>query len=102
MEQMIKILEDIRKNPCIYLGQKSVVLLYAFISGYAVCQSRTTGIYPSDFSRFEIFVKAKYHLDQLETTHNWACVVRFFSTSDAEAFDTFYNLLDEYRLVSCL
>ena len=96
MEQMMEILEDVRKHPCIYLGQKSVVLLYAFISGYAVCQRRTTGMDSNASSGFEKFVKTKYHLDQLETTHNWASVIRFFSMSDTEAFDTFYDLLDEY------
>lgn len=100
MNELLEILEEIKKRPQLYLGRKSLELLNAFISGFYVCQcryqNRHLNITEYYLSGFQTFIEQKYNLD---TTHSWSSLIRFFCSSDEEAFDKFYVLLNEYLLL---
>lgn len=93
MSELYEVLKNVRECPKLYLGRKSLELLNAFISGYIVCQNKLSKNSADYLSGFQEFIEKKYGL---ETTHSWSSLIRFFASSDEEAFDEFYILLDKY------
>lgn len=94
MDELIEILQDIKVRPEIYLGKKSLELLKAFITGFMICQNKLIHSSPDAiFLGFQKYVEQKYGL---ETTHGWHSIIRFFTSSDEEAFDEFFLLFDNY------
>lgn len=94
--QEIEILKKIEQNPVIYLGQKSLVLLKAFISGYSVRLFEEDENHADFFSDFQKFVSEKYNVT---TDQGWAQIIGFFSGNDIAAFDRFFELFEEYLTV---
>jgi hypothetical protein len=98
MESTKSILEDIRKRPIIYLGEKSLYAFRHFWGGYSAAlmdhgiQDSTECLIPSDFHDW-----VAYRLHFREATSGWYRMIRHHSQNEAEAFDRFYQLLDEYH-----
>ena len=93
--RVISILTKIREKPVIYIGQKSITLLDAFLCGYKTCLYEEHGY--EDFhyiNDFQEFVANKYGI---KSSQNWSSIIRFYSCSESEAFDLFYKLFDEYN-----
>jgi len=44
-------------------------------------------------SEFQDFIQQRY---KITSTYHWAKIITFFSSTDEEAFDRFYELLEEY------
>lgn len=42
---------------------------------------------------FQDWIADRY---EIKSTHGWSEIINFFSQDEGEAFDTFYELLDEY------
>lgn len=94
MDKTYALLQEIKKRPEIYLGQRSLPLLRAFISGYKEHETEVLGEYQPDcLDGFNEFMQERHRLC---TDHDWSSVIRFFSTSDAEALDTFYEELETF------
>lgn len=93
MNRTYLLLKEIQKNPYIYVGKLSLERLYAFISGYQYSERERDPEYRSCLDGFNEFVSEHYGL---HTDHNWANMIEFFSTSEQEAFNTFYTLLEEF------
>jgi hypothetical protein len=90
MDKTYKLLNDIRKRPEMYLGRKSLELLFTYLSGY----NHYKGNDESDcLTGFQEYIEDLYGLG---VDHNWAILIRFFSSSDEEAFINFYTLFDEF------
>lgn len=90
MDKTYLLLQEIKKCPPLYLGRSSLELLHAFLNGYKHHEE----VYQSDcLEGFNEYIQKRY---RLRTDHNWASVIRFFSSSDEEAFETFYQDLDAY------
>lgn len=93
MESFFKILKEIGDKPKQFLGRKSLELLNAFLNGYVICQYETYGVMNDYLTDFEDYIKQKHSLN---TDHNCFSIIRFFCSSDEEAFDEFYQLLDDF------
>ena len=93
MNELYLLLKSIRENPYIYIGKPSLQRLYAFISGYQYRERTRDPEYRSCLEGFNEFVSNRYNLN---TNHNWANMIDFFSNSEQEAFDTFYRLLEAF------
>ncbi len=91
-KKIYDLLMDIRKRPGVYLGQKSLTLLHSFLGGYIVrlAEEGYTDVY---LRGFQNYISNRFNI---QSAHSWAHIIRFYSASEAEAFDRFYELLDEY------
>ena len=114
------LLQKIREKPGLYLGKPSLEALYYFWFGYGFREDieeweKWSGrdyfenwdrvmsgkdIQPSwrtgdNFSyKFDIFVHA--HYNRPYTTRNWKSLISDECNTDEEAFNKFFELLDEY------
>jgi len=94
MEKFYDLLQKIKETPGLYLGEASIVLLEAFIVGYSFCEHNNNITVKDDwFAGFNEYIAKKY---KINTTHNWARIIRFHSGSDSEAFYEFYKEFYEY------
>jgi hypothetical protein len=96
-ESVYDLLGWIRKKPGLYVGEPSIQRLASFISGYDAGLGHVgfglrDGV---DFHRFHGWVA--HRLGFAESTSGWANMIRDKSASEAEAFQMFFVLLDEFR-----
>src|SRR5690554_1976441 len=96
-----KLLMKIKQRPEMYLGKKSITLLHIFLGGYDLCYYEHFG--PANdleqFQQFEEFVRLKYNASK--SYYNWAGNILNNSTSEEEAFDRFFELLEEFSNLNC-
>jgi len=93
MDIIYKKLYEIRKEPNMYLGRKSVKLLWMYISGYTTKEIEINPKYHSSFWTFGDFVALHYDTN---TIFNWSSIIMANTKDDENAFDKFYKLLDEF------
>lgn len=77
-----------------YFGKTSLERLRAFLDGYYYYEFESQGTcQPDCLDGFTQYIQERYHLN---TDHDWSSVIQFFSNSDQQAFDTFYQKLEEF------
>jgi len=94
MERLFAHLYDIRKKPALYLTDKSLRLLRAYIDGYISGQDDTNhnGRSMRDFQRF---IEKKFSSSRPQG-QGWCMIIAYHSISESYAFDRFFELLDEF------
>ena len=92
-ENISKLLADMKRRPGVYFGKKSLERLATFLSGYMCCVSERDGVTSEYLPGFQEFIAERYNI---RSAHHWSEIIRFFCTTDEEAFDEFYKLLDEF------
>ncbi|BFT72436.1 hypothetical protein [Paenibacillus sp. P36] len=90
--RLIELLENIKKRPGLYLGRKSLLFLLHFLHGYQQCLFHIEGTYYT-LTGFQEYIEDIY---DFHGVHNWASIIQFNCTTDDEAFDKFYQHLDEF------
>ena len=99
MDKFNILLNKIKITPELYLGEPSLKLLSAFIGGYVFCeQNENKKIEEDSFYGFNEFITKKYGI--VNTTHYWSSIIRFFSSSDRDAFYQFYKDYEEFSKLS--
>ena len=94
LDKTYELLQKIKKRPGMYLGKTSLERLRAFLDGYHHQELESQGMSEPDcLDGFTPYIQKRYHLN---TDHDWSSVIQFFSTSDQNAFDTFYQKLEEF------
>ena len=96
VDSVIKLIYKIRDNPALYFGgRESLALLRAFINGYLECQYETDENYQLTIalSGFQEYAQNRY---QINANHSWDRIIDFYCSSDREALEVFYKLLDEF------
>ena len=96
MDKFLDVLKQIRKRPHLYIGSRSLDRLDLFITGYLMCQSTDTPHRSSIdivWKAFDDFVHKKYNT---VLTISMAMIIAENSPDDEIAFDTFFELLDEF------
>lgn len=93
-EKIKKILTDMRNRPAACFGKKSLTRLSFTLMGYMMClyelgESDTV----QDLPGFNEFVAKRYGI---ESAHNWCSIIEFFHPIEEDAFDTFFELIDEF------
>jgi len=87
-------LDCIKKQPGLYIGKKSLILLKAYIDGYIERQNELSNNYDLGFyPGFQEYIQTRFNI---KSSHNWADIINFFSTTEEEAFDRFYVLLEGF------
>lgn len=93
-DKLLELLKEIRKIPELYIGKKSLERLYAFIGGYTHHENFKKNNLDDDWMKdFQKYIENRYRLN---TTHNWASIIQFFSNTEEEAFNKFYEHLDNF------
>ncbi|WP_130605425.1 hypothetical protein [Cohnella abietis] len=94
MDKVYNLVQNIRHLPEIHLGKKSLHLLQAFLHGYIEYHNEITGESNYFFlPEFQKYVEQRFNIN---TTHSWASLITFYSSSDEDAFNNFYKILDEF------
>ena len=96
-ESIYDLLDAIRKRPGLFVVEPSIFRLQSFITGHDAGLGRVgfalrDGL---DFFRFHDWVARR--LGYSSSTSGWANMIRDKSASDADAFQRFFVLLDEFR-----
>ncbi len=91
MEAIYKQLMVMKDRPGMYLGKKSLSLLGAYITGYLDHQYESDSSFVSSFPSFNDFVHKYYNIS---TCQDWIKIITFHSSTDEDAVDVFYRLLD--------
>ncbi|MNG06647.1 hypothetical protein D3C84_899030 [compost metagenome] len=94
MDILYNKLQQIKQKPALYLGKKSLPLLQAYLNGYVAHHNDTSGEENYFFlPELRDYISDHYNIN---TTHSWSDLITFFSTNDNDAFDKFYELLDDF------
>ena len=98
MDELQKILNEVRKRPNMYLGKVSLERLSAFIDGYMTCLRQVNHDERLDFyPGFQKYVQETYHI---QATKNWASIITEFNVVEEDAFRRFFELLDEFLKIT--
>lgn len=94
---LFETLQKIKQRPGMYLGQPSITALFTFISGYEFAREEL-GIpltqSEENFHRnFQLWLQKRF---EIQTVNSWAKIILFYSRSEQEAFDYFFELLTEF------
>ena len=88
-------LQEIRKRPGMYLGRNSLELLKSYMDGYMQAyQDIGSNIDLSFFTEFQKYIQEYYNV---LTSHNWANIIRFYSTDDRDALELFFVHVDKFN-----
>jgi hypothetical protein len=101
MDDLIKFLYEIRKKPVLYFGsRRTLAHLSNFIFGFVTGREGTnkeidgsTNWFSHSNGSFQDFVVKKY---QINFSQSWFNIIEFHSSSENEAFELFFKLLDEF------
>ncbi len=98
MTGLFEILDKIKTRPGMYLGTPSITTLFTFLVGYKTAR-RELGIEPTEtemrfYDEFQPWLQERL---SIKTNNSWAALIQFRSINDKEAFDRFFELLDEFH-----
>ena len=96
MPECVKLLlEEIKEQPAIYIGKKSLDRLVAFLGGYSYCMYKQQNISTPILPGFQEYISEYF---KIESAHNWSSIIVSNSRNDEEAFDMFYDLLEQFYI----
>jgi hypothetical protein len=98
MEPLFELLENIKNKPGIYIGKASVTELRMFIVGYRFARSELK-IELADAERdfhknFQPWLQIRLNV---HTSNSWDKILLFTVIDEKQAFQNFFQLLDEFR-----
>ncbi len=96
-ESIYDMLEAIHKRPGMYIAIPSINRLHAFLVGYTAGLGRVRFAVrdEEDFHKFHDWVA--HRLGFGGSASGWCNMIREKSANEADAFNRFYVLLDEFR-----
>lgn len=94
-EEFYKFLEDIKKKPGLYIGTKSLISLTYFLDGifYTLHYLNGQKEYPNFLEGFQEWIQIRF---DITSTQHWSNIINFYSSNDVNAFDLFFELLNEF------
>ncbi|WP_025744100.1 hypothetical protein [Aquimarina pacifica] len=90
MSQIVKILNEIKSKPAMYIGRSSIFCLRAYLFGCYRSLPKEDIEFLNDF---QSWIENKYKID---TSHSWADILHFYSTDEQDALKLFFNEFDEF------
>lgn len=93
-EDLYNLLENIKTRPEIYIGTKSLMSLRYFLDGALHFLSLDEESNCADFLRgFQEWIEIRY---DVSSDHHWSSIIMFYSSNEADAFDTFFIHLRQF------
>lgn len=93
MDKLYDLITDILDKPDLYIRRRSVQLLYAFIGGYLY---RNEAVDTHCLDGFNEYIAERYGV---QSDHNWADIIQFFSNSGHEEIELFKKHFKEFTRV---
>jgi hypothetical protein len=96
MDAFYALLLKIKEKPGMYIGSPSINDLFFFLCGYQHARHEqqldpTPG--EQAFYEFQGWLQERY---QIRSSASWAKIILLYSTSDAQGFELFYQLFNEF------
>ncbi len=96
MTKFYELLDRIQKKPAMYIGSRSISNLFMFLCGYQHARdllATPVTEQEEEFAEFQPWLQKRFAVN---TSASWAKVILFYSTDESQAFDTFFDLLQEF------
>lgn len=93
LEKIIDMLYEIKDRPGVHIGKKSLERLAMYLTGYVSCMVEMTNEITYFLIELQDYVSNYYEID---SDQYWVDIIRFYTLSEDEAYDKFYELLDEF------
>ena len=92
MPSIIEMVEKIKSRPTMYIGERSIECLRAFLEGWTIARSPSRE--DSEFMMgFQEWIQRQY---DVHTSQSWAGIISFYSPDRSAALDKALDLLTEY------
>lgn len=98
MSQPASLIEAIRRRPEMYIGRKSITAFYHFLGGFQMA----CGLHRIEDDRLGLKIPPDFHdwvayrTHFRESTSGWCNMILATTKSEEEAFDRFFELLEEH------
>ena len=92
-DKIIKMLYEIKEHPGVHIGKKSLERLAMYLTGYVSCMVEMTNGMTFFLIDIQEYVANYYNI---KSDQYWVDIIRFYTLSEDEAYDKFYELLDEF------
>lgn len=100
MSNFSEFLQNIKQRPALYLGKRSLSHLQVFLDGYTFAR-RQLGIEVTkeeqEFEEFQEWLEQRFNQSN---TQSWSQIITFYSEDDSYALERFFELFEEFSLVS--
>ena len=96
MSKLINLLYEIKKKPAIYIGEMSITKLSMFLGGYHYAYWELGIAQSGDDQLLEAFqgwIQTRFNV---QISQSWNNIILFHSPNAQEAFENFYELLNEF------
>ena len=96
MTKFYELLDRIQKKPGIYIGSRSISNLFMFLCGYQHARDLLeTPVTKQEekFTEFQPWLQKRFAIN---TSASWAKIILLYSTDESHAFDTFFDILEEF------
>ncbi len=98
MSSLFPLLKKIQAKPGLYIGKASITELRMFIVGYRFARSEiklpTTESETDFYKNFQPWLQMRLNV---RTSNSWDKIILFNVINDQQAFDYFFQLLDEFQ-----
>ena len=95
MTKFYELLDRIQKKPAMYIGSPSISNLFMFLCGYQHAHDLLgTPVTEQEekFAEFQPWLQKRF----ADTSASWAKIILFYSIDESHAFDSFFDLLEEF------
>jgi len=98
MNSLFPLLKKIQTKPGLYIGKASITELRMFIVGYRFARSEvklpTTETESDFYKNFQPWLQMRLNV---RTSNSWDKIILFSVINDQQAFEYFFQLLDEFQ-----
>ena len=93
MDGLYQVIMTLLERPELYIGKRSIQRLYAYIGGYL---HQNEGVDDHCLDGFNEYIATRY---KIESDHNWADIIEFFSNDGREEIEIFKRHFEEYMKI---
>jgi hypothetical protein len=97
MHEYYDLLHKIQKKPGLYIGNPSITNLYMFLTGYLFARRQLNlplSVEEREFQNFQPWLQAKFGI---KSSQAWSRLILFYTPDERDAFDHFFELLEEFQ-----
>jgi hypothetical protein len=95
-EYFFGLLQRIKERPGMYLGSPSITRLRSFLDGYGMARAELCLPDSEEEQELEGFLEWIQERYKITSNHGWDRIILFFSADEKDAFDKFFNLVEEF------
>lgn len=96
MDHLYELIHKIKERPGLYLGQRSITRLHAFIGGYSLAHHELDVPSLETEHMLGEFQEWIYRRFEIGASHSWAQIILFYAEDERDAFQQFFDLFEEF------